>query len=300
MKYLLCILLPPLAVLLTSRPFSALLNLLLTLCFWVPGVIHAMIVVNADRTEERHAETLSAITGKHVPRKRSEEMGILYAALALVALLVVASLVYTLVFPPRPTLAEPSEIARTQAKPVAPWRPSAKHTEFIEIIKDVYDVESAEFVRDDYLQVTFAAVADEEPQGTCQAIANLWAFKQPQPQVIVDAYSRETRIAHATVFDGQMITPPPPTGRRSVAGEARSQSPIMQIQAGAAPESSGQEETFTLRLLKARAALEGKTFAEVEGTHGPALSKDKDTGWATWPKFKAQFQAGKVVEVELP
>jgi hypothetical protein len=47
-------------------------------------------------------------------------------------------------------------------------------------------------------------------------------------------------------------------------------------------------------------AMEGKTLPEVEGTHGPALSKDKDTGWATWPKFKAQFQAGKVVEVELP
>jgi len=67
-----------------------------------------------------------------------------------------------------------------------------------------------------------------------------------------------------------------------------------------APENSAQEETFTLRLLKARAALEGKTLVEVEGTHGPALSKDKDTGWATWPKFKAQFQAGKVVDVEIP
>jgi len=41
-------------------------------------------------------------------------------------------------------------------------------------------------------------------------------------------------------------------------------------------------------------------YPEVEGTHGPALSKDKATGWATWPTFKAQFQAGKVVEVELP
>lgn len=54
------------------------------------------------------------------------------------------------------------------------------------------------------------------------------------------------------------------------------------------------------RLIKARAALEGKTFAEVAATHGTPQAKDATTGWATWPKFKAQFQSGKVVTVEVP
>ncbi|MHB1079809.1 MAG: YqaE/Pmp3 family membrane protein [Prosthecobacter sp.] len=82
MKYLICILCPPLAVLMTARPFSAALNFLLTLCLWVPGVVHAMIVVNADRVEERHAETLAAIIGRPVVKKRSEEISIFYACLA--------------------------------------------------------------------------------------------------------------------------------------------------------------------------------------------------------------------------
>ncbi len=47
MRYLLAILLPPVAVLLCGKPFLAILNLLLTLCFWIPGVVHALFVVNS-------------------------------------------------------------------------------------------------------------------------------------------------------------------------------------------------------------------------------------------------------------
>lgn len=56
MLYLLALLLPPMAVLLAGKPFQALLNLVLTIAFWVPGVVHAMLVVHnyyADKRTER-------------------------------------------------------------------------------------------------------------------------------------------------------------------------------------------------------------------------------------------------------
>jgi uncharacterized membrane protein YqaE (UPF0057 family) len=56
MLYFLAILLPPLAVLLTGRPLSALLNLVLTLIGWIPGMIHAILVVH-DKKEENRARS---------------------------------------------------------------------------------------------------------------------------------------------------------------------------------------------------------------------------------------------------
>lgn len=53
MLYLLAILLPPVAVLLTGRPFQAFLNLFLTLIFWIPGMIHAILVVNEHKADQR-------------------------------------------------------------------------------------------------------------------------------------------------------------------------------------------------------------------------------------------------------
>lgn len=48
---ILAILLPPLAVLLaTHNPIRALINFLLTLLLWVPGVVHAIICVNEAKT----------------------------------------------------------------------------------------------------------------------------------------------------------------------------------------------------------------------------------------------------------
>jgi uncharacterized membrane protein YqaE (UPF0057 family) len=46
MKYLLAIIMPPLAVLCYGRPMQFFLNIILTLCLWVPGVIHAFHVVS--------------------------------------------------------------------------------------------------------------------------------------------------------------------------------------------------------------------------------------------------------------
>ena len=53
MLYLLAILLPPVAVLFVGRPIQALINLLLTLCFYVPGAIHALFVVHEKKADNR-------------------------------------------------------------------------------------------------------------------------------------------------------------------------------------------------------------------------------------------------------
>ncbi len=60
MIYVVAILLPPLAVLLKGKPFQAIVNLLLTALFWVPGVIHAILVINKADADRRHAELLAA------------------------------------------------------------------------------------------------------------------------------------------------------------------------------------------------------------------------------------------------
>ena len=46
LDYVLAVILPPLAVLSIQRWSQFILNLLLTCCFWVPGVIHALYLVN--------------------------------------------------------------------------------------------------------------------------------------------------------------------------------------------------------------------------------------------------------------
>lgn len=61
MLYLLAILLPPVAVLLCGKPLQALLNLFLTLCVWIPGVIHAILVVSNHLADKRIARLEKAI-----------------------------------------------------------------------------------------------------------------------------------------------------------------------------------------------------------------------------------------------
>ena len=57
MRYLLAIVLPPLAVLLCGKPLQFLLNIVLTAFFWVPGIVHAVLVVH-DHLEDKRAERL--------------------------------------------------------------------------------------------------------------------------------------------------------------------------------------------------------------------------------------------------
>ena len=53
MLYLLAILVPPLAVLLIGRPVQAVLNLVLTCLGGVPGMIHALFLVNEHKADKR-------------------------------------------------------------------------------------------------------------------------------------------------------------------------------------------------------------------------------------------------------
>jgi uncharacterized membrane protein YqaE (UPF0057 family) len=61
MRYLLAFLLPPLAVLLCGKPLQAVLNLGLTLLFWVPGVIHACLVVHEHLADKRAERMVAAM-----------------------------------------------------------------------------------------------------------------------------------------------------------------------------------------------------------------------------------------------
>jgi uncharacterized membrane protein YqaE (UPF0057 family) len=59
--YFLAIVLPPVAVLLCRKPVQFLLNLILTLCFWIPGSVHALFVVNAHLADKRTKRLEDAI-----------------------------------------------------------------------------------------------------------------------------------------------------------------------------------------------------------------------------------------------
>ncbi len=61
MLYLIAILVPPLAVLLAGKPFQALLNLLLTLLLYVPGLLHALLVVHNHYADKRAARALDEL-----------------------------------------------------------------------------------------------------------------------------------------------------------------------------------------------------------------------------------------------
>lgn len=61
MRYLLAILLPPIAVATVAGPVTFLLNCFLTLLVWIPGSVHAVLVVNRFYAERRHRELVNAI-----------------------------------------------------------------------------------------------------------------------------------------------------------------------------------------------------------------------------------------------
>ena len=64
MRYLLAIILPPVAVLICGKPIQALLNLVLTVLFWIPGMIHALFVVNGYYADQRTDRVIEAIKEK--------------------------------------------------------------------------------------------------------------------------------------------------------------------------------------------------------------------------------------------
>jgi len=56
MRYFLCFLFPPLAILTTGKIGAFILNIFLTLFLWVPGIIHAVLVTNEYYNERRHRQ----------------------------------------------------------------------------------------------------------------------------------------------------------------------------------------------------------------------------------------------------
>ena len=76
MMYLLAIFLPPVAVLVAGRPGQALINFLLIWLFWVPAVIHAILVVNeykADKRMERQVKMHVSMQDKMEKRRQTKE-----------------------------------------------------------------------------------------------------------------------------------------------------------------------------------------------------------------------------------
>jgi uncharacterized membrane protein YqaE (UPF0057 family) len=51
--YFLAVVFPPLAVLFAGKPMQALLNLLLCFFGFIPGVVHAILVVNEYKADKR-------------------------------------------------------------------------------------------------------------------------------------------------------------------------------------------------------------------------------------------------------
>lgn len=71
MRRFLCFVMPPLAVLFCGKPFSAFFNLLMTCLFWVPGVIHANLVLTDHLQNGNANRVVKAI--KAVPRAIVEQ-----------------------------------------------------------------------------------------------------------------------------------------------------------------------------------------------------------------------------------
>lgn len=61
MLYLLAVVLPPVAVLIAGKPLQALLNIMLCFLLFVPGVIHAWMVVSNHYQSKRTGRLVDAM-----------------------------------------------------------------------------------------------------------------------------------------------------------------------------------------------------------------------------------------------
>lgn len=61
MSLLISLLCPPMAVAMTGQAWQVGLNMLLTICFYVPGLIHALFITRHHQLERRHALVLASI-----------------------------------------------------------------------------------------------------------------------------------------------------------------------------------------------------------------------------------------------
>ncbi len=61
MLYIVAFFLPPLAVLMSGKPIQALVNFFLCFLFWMPAVIHALLVVRDHYADRRARKIVRAI-----------------------------------------------------------------------------------------------------------------------------------------------------------------------------------------------------------------------------------------------
>ena len=70
MLYLVAVIFPPLAVLLCGKPVQAVLNVFLSLLFYIPGLIHAIAVVADHNANNRTDKIVRAMQqGPGSPRR---------------------------------------------------------------------------------------------------------------------------------------------------------------------------------------------------------------------------------------
>ena len=61
MRYFLCILFPPAAVFTTGRIGALILNIILCFFFWIPAIIHAILVTNDFYEARRHRRLVRVV-----------------------------------------------------------------------------------------------------------------------------------------------------------------------------------------------------------------------------------------------
>jgi uncharacterized membrane protein YqaE (UPF0057 family) len=61
MIYFLCFICPPLALLLRGKIGSVILNILLCIFGWVPGIIHAILVISSQDRDKQNKKIIEAI-----------------------------------------------------------------------------------------------------------------------------------------------------------------------------------------------------------------------------------------------
>ncbi|MDF2431274.1 MAG: hypothetical protein JWP44_905 [Mucilaginibacter sp.] len=59
MRYFICFLCPPLAILTTGKIGAFILNIFLTLFFWIPGIVHAILVTTKFYDDRRHRQLMA-------------------------------------------------------------------------------------------------------------------------------------------------------------------------------------------------------------------------------------------------
>ncbi|GAI77137.1 unnamed protein product, partial [marine sediment metagenome] len=78
------IFLPPVAVLMCGKPVQAVINLFLTLLLYVPGMIHAILVVNNYYNDKRTGRIVSAIQPQYGLKKKKTNLPLAWILLGII------------------------------------------------------------------------------------------------------------------------------------------------------------------------------------------------------------------------